>query len=79
MPRNTVKIESIPIDDATTPPTVSDGAERPESQPADPDAALRAAIKAALDAGDFDRVKALVAVLEASPKAAPVVPIRGLR
>jgi hypothetical protein len=39
------------------------------------DDALRMAIKAALDAGDLARVKALVAVLESTParKPAPVV------
>jgi hypothetical protein len=39
----------------------------------DPDEALRTAIKAAVDAGDFDRARALVAILEAAPKPAPVV------
>ena len=55
--------------------------EKATSQPAvlgdckasDPDAALRTAIKVALDAGDFDRVRKLVAVLESAPPAAPVV------
>lgn len=39
----------------------------------DPDDALRQAIKVALDAGDYARVKALVAVLESAPRVAPVI------
>ena len=50
-----------------------------EAQRTSPDEALRMAIKAALDAGDFDRVKALVAVLESSPRPAPVVSIATAR
>lgn len=45
----------------------------------DPDVALRAAIVAALDAGDFDRVRALVAVLESSPRPAPVLTLASRR
>ena len=41
----------------------------------DPDEALRVAIKAAVDAGKFDRARALVALLEDSPKPAAVVDI----
>jgi hypothetical protein len=37
----------------------------------DPDDALRTAIKAALDAGDLARVKALVDVLEQAPARKP--------
>jgi hypothetical protein len=37
------------------------------------------AIKAAVDAGDFDRTKALIDVLENAPKRAPVVPIRSVK
>lgn len=48
----------------------------PVSQRPDPDEALRAAIRAALDAGDLARVKALVSILEAAPPAsAPVAPV----
>jgi hypothetical protein len=48
---------------------------KPEPSP-DPDEALRTAIKAAVDAGDFARVEALVAVLKGDPaKLAPVVPL----
>jgi hypothetical protein len=43
----------------------------------DPDEALRAAIRAALDAGDLDRVTALVDILRASPKPAPVLELAG--
>ena len=39
----------------------------------DPDEALRTAIEAALVARDFERVKALVAVLEATKPGAPVI------
>ncbi len=54
--------------------TVADASERAESAPRnDPDDALRVAIVAALDAGDYDRVRALVVVLENSPRPAPVL------
>lgn len=59
--------------------TVLGAKSTPETPSADPDAALRAAIKAAVDGGDFDRVKALVAVLESSPRPAPVVDIASRR
>ncbi len=45
----------------------------PERDPVDPDDALRAAIKAALDAGDLARAGALLDVLRSAPKPAPVV------
>lgn len=41
--------------------------EPPEPLFADPDEALRMAIKAAVDAGNLERAKALLAVLEATP------------
>lgn len=39
----------------------------------DPDDALRVAIKAAVDAGDFTRAEALLGVLKAAPRPAPIV------
>ena len=53
--------------------TVSDETRRAEPERSAADEALRLAIKAALDGGDFNRVRALVTVLEATPKAAPVL------
>lgn len=41
--------------------------------PTDPDDALRAAIKAAVDAGDLARATALLEILKAAPKVAPVL------
>ena len=60
-------------------PTLPTEFRPPKPEPSDPDEALRVAIRSALDAGDFDRVKALVAVLEASPKKAAVVDIASRR
>jgi hypothetical protein len=55
-------------------------AESPQvALPADPDEALKLAIKTAVDAGDFDRVRALVAVLGSAPKKASVVDIASRR
>ena len=68
--------ESTPENASSEPPQPTSPA---ETRPLEPeprsaaDEALRVAIVAALDAGDFARVKALVAVLEASPKPAPVL------
>lgn len=60
--------------------TVADAIEPAESTPRnDPDDALRLAIRAALDAGDYDRVKALVGVLESSPRPAPVLTLASKR
>ena len=59
--------------------TVSAGSERPKPEPADPDEALRAAIVAALYASDFDRVKALVGVLESTRKKAAVLDLASHR
>lgn len=64
-------IDAKPLDETT----FRHGEERAEPERIDPDDALRAAIKAAVDAGDFARVKALVAVLEAWPKPAAVLSI----
>lgn len=44
---------------------------QPEPVRLDPDEALRVAVKAAVDAGDFDRAKALLAVLEGTRPEAP--------
>jgi hypothetical protein len=54
-------------------PTLEAETQRPKPERSDPDGALRAAIAAAVDARDFDRVRALVAVLESSPKPAAVL------
>ena len=51
----------------------------PVSQPNDPDRELRAAIEAALVARDFERVKALVAVLEVARPTAPLLAIASKR
>jgi hypothetical protein len=50
-----------------------------EAQSADPDEALRAAINAAVDAGDVARAMALLEVLKASPRPAAVVDIASRR
>jgi hypothetical protein len=42
----------------------------------DPDEALREAIKAAVDAKQYDRARGLLDVLKGTPSVAPVVPIR---
>jgi len=71
----TVKTGTVAIGESPNQSPVLVAESTPVSLPSDPDATLRTAIKAALDAGDLDRVRALVAVLEASPKPAPVVDI----
>lgn len=61
---------AVAIVDAAADTTLEARTRPPKPQPVDADDALRAAIVAALNAGDLDRVKALVAVLETSPKKA---------
>lgn len=48
--------------------TVSVGSEPAEPKPSDPDAALRLAIKVAVDAGDLDRAGKLLDILKGTPK-----------
>lgn len=61
------------IGESTAKSTVLDAESTRAAEP-DPDAALRAAIKAAVDSGQWTRVRALTDVLERSEaKAAPVV------
>lgn len=55
--------------------TVLAESEPRKPEPTSPDAALRVAIKAAVDAGDLARASALLEVLRATPKPAPVVDI----
>lgn len=63
--------------------TEPSGITPPEPKPfdaaSDPDDALRTAIKASLDAGDYDRVRALVVVLESAPKPAPILTLADRR
>ena len=73
------KIEAVAIGADVPNPTLPAEFRRPKPELADPDEALRVVIRAALDAGDLDRVKALVAVLEGSPKRASVVDIASRR
>ena len=62
-----------PIGDPTPLPTVSVTSEPAKQEAADPDGALKLAIKAALDAGDLDRAEQLLAILKSAPKIAPVI------
>ena len=54
--------------------TFGDVAGRTKPKPSvDPDEALRTAVKAALDAGDLVRVRALVDILDVSPTTRPTL------
>ena len=55
------------------------GSRTERANPADPDEALRVAIKAAVDAGDTARAMALLEVLRSSPKPALVVDLAARR
>jgi hypothetical protein len=55
-----------------TPPAVS-------ASPADTDEAIRAAAKLAVDAGDTKRARVLLDLLDAKPKAAPVLTLASRR
>lgn len=67
------KTAAVVINAGTVPPTVSGASEPAEPQRQDPDNALRAAIVAAIHAADYDRVRALLTVLENAPKTAAVL------
>lgn len=77
--RHTGNSAADAIDDDASKTTVpgQNGPARPLLN--DADAALRLAIVAALDASDFDRVRALVAVLESSPRPASVLSLASHR
>lgn len=47
--------------------------------PTDPDDALRAAVKAAIDAQDLERASKLIELLKSTPKAAPVIALATMR
>ena len=68
------------VEDAPMPvaaETLRDGSSMPDPKPVDdPDAALRSAIKAALDAGLFERARALLDVLAKTSTPAGVVDLR---
>ena len=70
---NPEKQGSIAFGDVASDPTFEADTLRPKPERSDPDEALRTAIAAAVDARDFDRVRALVVVLESSPKPALVL------
>ena len=67
------KIEPVAIVDVESDATQEAETRRAEPERSDPDEALRWAIKAALDVGDYGRVRALLAVLESSPRPAPIL------
>ena len=76
---NTGKFGPSASDESPEQSTVLDARSTPEPQRIDPDEALRVAIKAAVDVGDVARARALLDILEAKPKPAPVVRLEARR
>ncbi len=72
--RQTEKTGRSTLDESPRAVAGSDAKSTPEPLPPnDPDEALKLAVKAAVDAGDTARAMALLEVLKATPKPAPVV------
>lgn len=71
--RDAAKIESVAFGKSRSESTVLDTKTTPAAQAIDPDAALRAAITAALEAGDLTRAETLIGVLRGAQK--PVAPV----
>lgn len=73
------RVATNQAEEPSAPDDVRASSSVPDPEPSDPDAALKDAIKAALDAGLFDRARALLEVLTKTPRAAEVVDLRERR